>query len=400
MTEEPSTRRTVAVIPARGGSKGIPGKNLATVGGLPLVARAVRAALAARGVHEAYVSTDDERIAEVADRAGARAIMRPADLAADDSTSESALLHALDVIDGRGEPVETLVFIQPTSPFVLASDLDAAIEAVNASRADVAFSAFPTHAFLWGADAEGLATAINHDPTRRPRRQDLPAQFQESGAFYVLDAAGFRAARFRFFGRVHVQPVDPAWALEIDALADLDRARWLAPYFERASRPRVPVDAVVTDFDGVHTDDSVVVHDDGSESVRVSRSDGMGVALLRERGIKVAVLSKERNPVVTARARKLGVEVLQGVDDKAEAIARWARSNDVELSRVAYLGNDVNDIPALELVGFPVVVADAHPETLAYASLVLTRAGGDGAVRELADLVLDALVANEGYPKP
>jgi N-acylneuraminate cytidylyltransferase len=148
------------------------------------------------------------------------------------------------------------------------------------------------------------------------------------------------------------------------------------------------VAAVVTDFDGVHTDDTVLTDGDGRESVRVSRSDGMGIARLRRAGVPVLILSSETNPVVSARARKLQVDVRQGVEDKAAALREWAKDQRVPLSRVAYVGNDVNDLGCLEIVGFPVAVPEAHPLVLAAARVIVSQNGGRGAVRELADRVL------------
>jgi len=148
------------------------------------------------------------------------------------------------------------------------------------------------------------------------------------------------------------------------------------------------VDVVLTDFDGVHTDDSALVDQDGRESVRVSRADGLGVQRLLESGVPMLIVSRERNPVVTARAEKLGVEVLQGVDDKVAAVRRWLARRDIAPARAAYLGNDLNDLAVMGLVGWPVAVADARPEVRRAARLTLSRPGGHGAVRELCDLVL------------
>jgi YrbI family 3-deoxy-D-manno-octulosonate 8-phosphate phosphatase len=150
----------------------------------------------------------------------------------------------------------------------------------------------------------------------------------------------------------------------------------------------------VTDFDGVHTDDTATVDELGHESVRVHRGDGHGVRLLREAGVPVLVLSAERNGVVAARAAKLQIDVVHGVDggdargDKGDVLRSWADRVGVPLERIAYLGNDVGDLPALEIVGWPVVVADAHPAARAAARVVLSNRGGSGAVRELADRVL------------
>ena len=124
--------------------------------------------------------------------------------------------------------------------------------------------------------------------------------------------------------------------------------------------------------------------------MRVSRSDGHGIARLRAAGVPVLILSAEENPVVGRRAEKLGVECAQGVAEKGAVLRDWAAARGIRLDRIAYLGNDRGDLPALELVGWPIAVPDASPEALAAARHVLSQPGGHGAVRELADLILAA----------
>ena len=387
----------VAVIPARGGSKGVPRKNLREVGGVPLIVRAIRSAQAAASIDRVVVSTDDDEIAAVAFAAGADVVDRPADLANDTASSEAALLQALDALDDRGVETRILVFIQATSPFIEPDSLDEAVARVEAG-ADVVFSAIETHAFLWQLGESG-ATGVNHDHSFRPRRQDRDAQFQETGAFYVMRADGFRDAKYRFFGTVGIVTVDERHAIEIDTVEQLAVSSVLASAFDpdaadatsAAAAPgpsAIDVDAVVTDFDGVHTDDRVLVGEDGSEFITANRSDGMGVRLLREAGVPMLILSTEVNPVVSARATKLGVDVRHGLTDKASALVEWVESRGFDLERVAYVGNDVNDLACLDLVGWPIAVADAHPLVIAAARVVLTRRGGDGAVRELAELAM------------
>ncbi|WP_353826829.1 cytidylyltransferase domain-containing protein [Agromyces sp. SYSU T0242] len=414
-----------AIIPARGGSQGLPGKNVARIGGVPLVARAVHAALAAERIGRVVVTTDDAEIAEVARGAGAEVVDRPPEIADATASSESALLHALDALasgtDSSGDSADgaadapITVFIQATSPFIDPADLDGAVLRVEGGDRDVVFAAVPTHGFLWrerADDADGAsAVGVNHDPAHRPRRQDREPEFLETGAFYVFRTAGFRLAGHRFFGRIGIQRVHPDTAVEIDDAADLARARALAPRVDRrlagavaaslarragtawVADPRHPfldVDAVVTDFDGVHTDDTAAVDELGRESVRVSRADGAGIARLRDAGVPVLILSAEANPVVSRRAEKLGVDCIQGVADKGAALREWAAARGLRLERVAYLGNDRGDIPALDAVGWPLAVPDAAPDALERARHVLERHGGHGAVRELADLVLAA----------
>ncbi len=377
--------RVLAVIPARGGSKGVPGKNVARVGGVPLVARAVSAALAAARITQVAVSSDDAEIAAAAAAAGALVVRRPAELANDNATSESALLHAVDQLSGDGEP-DVVVMIQATSPFITAAELDALVIAV-ADGADSAFTAAPFHGFIW-RDA-GNATGVNHDPSGRPRRQDREPEWLETGAAYAMRTAGFRAAGHRFFGRIVAVPTDPARVLEIDEPADLERARALSGLLDIGSRPvRGDVDAVVLDFDGTQTDDRVWLSADGTERVAVHRGDGMGVAAMRRAGLPVLILSTEVNPVVAARAAKLGVECRHGIDRKGAELSRWLVERGLQPGRVLYLGNDVNDLPCFEQVGWPVAVASAQERVRAAARAVTTVPGGQGAVREIASWIL------------
>ncbi|WP_109209296.1 MULTISPECIES: acylneuraminate cytidylyltransferase [Microbacterium] len=394
----------VAIIPARGGSKGVVRKNLQRVGGVPLVARAVSAARRCPAIDRVVVTTDDGDIAAVAAEWGAEVVERPAELAGDEASSESALLHALAVLEEREVEVGVVVFLQATSPFIDVDALRGAVQLVRSRRRDSVFSAVETYGFLWEKGAGGAADAVNHDVAVRPRRQDREPHYLETGAFYVMRTAGFRATRHRFFGSIGIAEVDPRTAMEIDTPDELELARRIATLAEshgvRASS--VPVDAVVTDFDGVHTDDTVRVDQDGVESVTVSRADGMGVSLLRAAGIPFLILSTEANPVVAARARKLGVEVRQSASDKAAVLRDWAAERGIPLSRIAYLGNDVNDLGCLDLVGWPVAVPGSHPLVLSAARVVLDRPGGAGAVRDLAERVLaarDATASTEGSRK-
>ncbi|MDN4475156.1 acylneuraminate cytidylyltransferase [Demequina sp. SYSU T00192] len=376
----------VAIIPARGGSKGVPGKNVARVGGVPLIGRAIRAALAAPSITAAYVSTDDAEIARVAREHGAIVIDRPAELASDTATSEDALLHAIGEIEAAAGLPDAVAFLQATSPFIDSPALERAAARVLRGDDDVVFSAFETYAFLWRR-ADAGAEGVNHDHSFRPRRQDREPHFQETGAFYVMRTQGFLERRFRFFGRVGIEEVPESSAVEIDTPAELAFARALAPATHEDAAA-IDVDALVMDFDGVHTDDHVTVDQDGVESVRVSRADGMGIGRLRHAGVPMLILSKERNPVVAARARKLGVEVQHGVDAKAPALTAWCDAHGLDPARVAYVGNDVNDIECLDLVGWPVVVPEARPEVREHARLTLTAPGGSGALRELAEAIL------------
>jgi N-acylneuraminate cytidylyltransferase len=145
---------------------------------------------------------------------------------------------------------------------------------------------------------------------------------------------------------------------------------------------------VVFDFDGVMTDNRVLVLQDGTEGVMCDRSDGLGIGMLTKAGIPMLVISKEQNPVVNARCRKLGIECLQGVDDKLPVLLSILQSRGISLSHTVYVGNDLNDVACMNAVGLPVAVADAYEPALNAARWVTTRNGGQGAVREVCDHIL------------
>lgn len=144
---------------------------------------------------------------------------------------------------------------------------------------------------------------------------------------------------------------------------------------------------IVFDFDGVFTDNAVYVFEDGREAVRCWRGDGLGLQRLRELGIEACVLSTEKNPVVARRAQKLGLPCVQGVADKLASLKALTRERQVDMSEVAFMGNDINDRDCLAEVGLPIVVADAHPAVTALARYRTARPGGHGAVREVCDLI-------------
>lgn len=393
----------LAVIPARGGSKGVPAKNLAAVGGVPLVVRAVRACQDARHVTDVVVSTDDAAIAEAARTAGAEVVLRPAAIAGDTATSEAAVLHAMDAYEamrgtGTSAAVDVVLLVQCTSPFITAADIDGVTTAITEDGADSALTVSPTHGFIWRHDGGDLASGgsteldgygVNHDKSNRPRRQDRPQEFLETGAAYAMRADGFRDAKHRFFGRTALVSTDAARVLEIDDPHDLERARALAPLIDPPALPaHEDIDAVVLDFDGTQTDDKVYVDSDGREMVAVHRGDGLGIAALRRSGLELLVLSTEQNPVVAARARKLKVPVLHGIDRKDLALKQWCDEHGIAPERVLYVGNDVNDLPCFGLVGWPVAVASAHDAVRAAARAVTTTPGGEGAIREIAAWLL------------
>jgi 3-deoxy-D-manno-octulosonate 8-phosphate phosphatase (KDO 8-P phosphatase) len=148
---------------------------------------------------------------------------------------------------------------------------------------------------------------------------------------------------------------------------------------------------LVFDFDGVFTDNSVYVFEDGREAVRCYRGDALGLRKVEAAGIATVVLSTETNPVVSARAKKIGIRAVQGCSEKSESLAALTREMGITLDQVAYVGNDINDLSCLRVVGLPIVVADSHPDVAPFASYTTRAEGGRGAVREVCDLFAGVL---------
>ncbi|MFC8261024.1 cytidylyltransferase domain-containing protein [Streptomyces sp. NPDC057291] len=400
------TPTVLAVIPARGGSKGVPAKNIAQVGGIPLVARAVQACLGSSEVTDVVVTTDDTAIAAAARAAGdalgdsgrLHCVQRPAAIAGDRSSSEDAVLHALDAYEAMHDrTVDVVLLVQCTSPFITREDIDGVAAAVAREGSDTAVTVAPFHGFIWrdGTAVEDHAYGVNHDKGVRQMRQDRPEDLLETGAAYAMDVAGFRTHRHRFFGDTALVRTDPARVLEIDDPHDLARARALAPLLDPSPLPtRDDIDAVVLDFDGTQTDDRVLIDADGREIVAVHRGDGLGIAALRKSGLDLLILSTEQNPVVAARANKLRIPVLHGIDRKDLALKQWCDEQGIAPERVLYVGNDVNDLPCFALAGWPVAVASAHDSVRAAARAVTTTPGGFGAIREIAAWLLGPSLTN------
>ena len=154
------------------------------------------------------------------------------------------------------------------------------------------------------------------------------------------------------------------------------------------------IDLIVFDFDGVMTDNRVIIMEDGSEGVFCNRADGLGIDLLRKNNVRMLILSTETNDVVVKRAKKLRLPVLHGLENKVFSLKEYLNQNKISPKNVAYIGNDINDLECLKLVGLPVVVADANPKLYSTAVLTLKRNGGHGAVREFCDIIADSYLKN------
>ncbi|MDO8486445.1 MAG: HAD hydrolase family protein [Candidatus Staskawiczbacteria bacterium] len=145
---------------------------------------------------------------------------------------------------------------------------------------------------------------------------------------------------------------------------------------------------LVLDFDGVMTDNKVLVSEDGKEAVFCNRSDGLGIGMLIKKGVEIIVISKEKNKVVQARCDKLEIKCLRGIDNKRDSFLREVKKRNLKLENVCFVGNDINDLECIKTAGIGVAVVDAYPEVLKAADYITSKKGGRGAIREVVDLIL------------
>jgi len=411
-----STGPVLAIVPARGGSKGLPGKNVRPLGGHPLIAYSIASGRAATTIDRLIVSTDDARIAEIARSYGAETpFLRPAELATDATLDLPVMEHALGWLREHEQYEPAIVVqIRPTTPFRPHGLLD---EAVRLLQRDVAADSVRavTHprqhpSKMWTRDAKGclqpLWESSEPEPYNLPR-QRLPVVFWQTGHVDAMWTETILKKRTLTGDIVKSILVDPAFVVDIDRLEDLHFAEYLLGNRaldidppQRSGPPSLPlspsVRLVVLDFDGTMTDDRVWVDQDGRESVACSRSDGLGLEMLIKAGLALFVLSREKTPVVRARCEKLGIPFQQGVADKLAALQQILAERNVEPRDVVYVGNDLNDLGCMRFVGFSCAPADAHRDVKQQASHVLARPGGRGAVRELCDTLLACWTARKG----
>jgi YrbI family 3-deoxy-D-manno-octulosonate 8-phosphate phosphatase len=403
-------REILAIIPARGGSKGIPGKNIKDFAGFPLIAYSILAGLRSEWVTRVILSTDDEKIAEIGREWGAEVpFLRPAQFAQDDTLDLPVAKHCLDWLAAHQDyQPDAVVWLRPTSPIRPRACVDDALRLLMAHpEADSVRGVVPAgqNPFKMWKIETGTQTMIPllgvdgiAEPYNAPR-QVLPAVYWQTGHIDALWTKTITEKNSMTGAVILPLMIETRFTVDIDNPSDwknaegmLQRDALYAEMVDPANRRRgLPEDIklIVLDFDGVMTDNRVWVDEHGQEMVAANRSDSLGLELLRKRTtIEVMVLSRETNKVVKARCDKLGLPVLQAVLDKKQAIEDVLAEKKLSPSQVVFMGNDTNDLPVFPEVGFAAAPVDAHPEVIRRADLVLSMSGGKGAVRELCDLLL------------
>lgn len=213
---------TVAIIPARGGSKGIPGKNLLQLCGKPLIVWSIEQALASNSIDSVWVTSDSAEILEVATASGANPILRPPEISGDTASSESAWLHAIDVIEGKGFQVSRMIGMQATSPLRQPQDLDAALRQVDIDSLDSLLTVVEIEDFfIWKFDKESNPESVNYDFRHRRPRQQIEKRYLENGSFYITRPEILRLNMNRLGGRIGMFVMEKHKMFQIDTPSDV-----------------------------------------------------------------------------------------------------------------------------------------------------------------------------------
>jgi len=400
----------LALIPARGGSKGIPRKNIRNFAGYPLIAWSIAAGSQSHTVNRVIVSTDDEEIAAVAREYGAEVpFMRPPELAQDRTTDLPVFEHALKWLeDIEAYKPDIVIQLRPTSPIRPKDCIDGAVKTLmEHSQADcvrgvVTAGQNPYKMWRFNGYDKPMRPLLEVEGVTEPYnapRQILPPVYWQTGHIDVIRTSTITRRHSLTGNVIYPHVIDSRYTVDIDTLSDWAKYEALIYHGgldmvtpNNKSRRGMPkkIELIICDFDGVITDNKVWTDQDGNETIAAYRSDSIRIHELREKGMDVMILSSEPNQVVQARAKKMGVESIQGVglQDKGRVMREVLAQKNIPAENVVYIGNDFNDLPCFEVAGWSVAVADAYPEVIRAADHVLETAGGHGALRELCDLIL------------
>ena len=373
------------IIPARKNSKRIKSKNLKELNGKPLIEYTLIHAVKSKIVKEVIVSTDCQKIKNFCLDFGVQVIQRPSNISGDKSSSEEAIIHALDYRkkDGLDDP-GYVVFLQCTSPIRKLNDIDNAIQKFKKDSCDSLLSVCENKNFLWNIK-NGRCSPINYDFTNRKMEQDFKGQFRENGSIYITKTSLLRKKKCRLGSKIGFYEMDYMSSFQIDEIQDFELISKIIKTKERKIFDKIEL--VIFDFDGVMTNNKFLLNKKGAESVELSREDGLSISLLKKILIKIIILSSEKNNIVTKRCKKLKVECIQGISNKKKILESYINKFGINPKNILYVGNDLNDLECMKIVGWPIAVNDADPKIKDVSKIILKKKGGQGIVKEIYNLL-------------
>lgn len=377
--------RIISIIPARGGSKGILRKNIKFLYNKPLIAYSIEQSLKSKLIDDTFVSTEDDEIKIISMKYGAKVINRPPELATDTSSTEMVLLHASKVLNNN---FDYMVLLQPTSPIRYPKQINEAIELIQKENTDSLLSVYKNKSFLW--DKNGLS--LNYDFKNRPRRQDKEWEFVENGSIYITKKDTLLNGRNRLGGNISFYEMPKWMSFEVDKPFDFELIEFLMrkkrfftfkSFIERLK-------LIIFDVDGVFTDGSVYLNKKGDELLKFSRIDGKGIELLRNFGLKTAVITSEDSEIIKLRMDKLNInDIFIGIKDKTKIYTQLKEKYSLQDQDICYLGDDIQDLDIIRKVGFSSCPNNAQQiikDSVVYISPFY---GGYGFIRDVCNLIIE-----------
>jgi YrbI family 3-deoxy-D-manno-octulosonate 8-phosphate phosphatase len=380
----------VALLPLRGGSKGIPNKNIKDFYGQPLCFWALKALVSSKSIDKVFVSTDSKEIKKTIEQFNFQKVHfveRSLETSTDVASTESVMLEFAKKNDSKN-----IVLVQATNPFLTSNHLDEAIEVFKKNKLDSLLSVVHAHRFYWNADKKGTVKPLNYNPSKRPRRQDWDGNLVENGSFYITSHKSLMKSKCRLSGKMGAYTMPDYSYHELDSLSDWVIGESIFSQYQNSTNEIdfSKIKLLVTDVDGVLTDSGMYYSENSEETKKFHTRDGKGIELLKAKGIEVAIITSENTKILIKRAEKLKIKHLyQGVHDKLTCLNDLTKKLKLNLDEVAYIGDDINDTAALKSVGISFVPQDAVWENKKLATYVCQLAGGKGCVREACDLILN-----------
>lgn len=386
----------IAFIPVRGGSKSIPFKNIKQICGKPLVYWTVKAACECRYIDRVYVATDSDKIRKTVESfktdmeesvfGKVVVIGRSEESASDTASTEFAMLEFAEKHE-----FDNIALVQATSPLLQASDLERGFEEFDKPGTDSVMSFVRQKRFQWAYTNEGNVEPVNYDVFHRPRRQEFAGYLVENGAFYITSKASLLKSKNRVSGNIKAVEMNEDTFFEIDEPSDWVVIETLMKKngVTGEIRNRIPeIKMFLSDCDGCLTDGGMYYSEKGDELKKFHTRDGMGFALLKGKGIITGIITSENVDLNRRRAEKLKLDILEaGCQNKAEAIERLCRQYHILPENVCYIGDDLNDVQSLKMVGFGCCPSDARIEAKEAAKYVAAAKGGEGVIREVVDML-------------
>ena len=381
----------VAFIPVRGGSKSIPLKNIREIAGKPLVYWTAKAADECKGIDRVYVATDSDTIKVIVEGFHLRKVSvigRGSDTASDTASTESAMLEF-----AQNYEFDNIILIQATSPLLTAEDLTGGLDTFNGPATDSVLSVVRQKRFQWNRDEEGFVKAANYDVFHRPRRQEFDGFLIENGAFYITSRKALLQSKSRLSGNIRAYEMDESTYFEVDEPEDwMIIEKQLESRIKKEHTVLPEIKMFLSDCDGCLTDGGMYYSENGDELKKFNTLDGMGMQLLREKGVLTGVITSEKRELNRRRSRKLHLDIFEeGVKDKLDVVEKLCKKYNVDLQNVAYIGDDINDLAVIKAVGFGCSVANGMKEVKDTARYVTHKPGGQGAVREVIDILLNQI---------